>query len=107
MRRAATLPNARGARDAAGEADERWIPEGLPLDLADNANPAWEGMRFSPIAPRNDVVGGLPMARYFDAMTRNGGRPTPTDLDAVIRRDFLPGGQNALDYNRAFETYGY
>ena len=85
----------------------QWLPQGLPLDLEDFANPAWEGMQVSPILPIDDEVGGLTMAAYYQAMLTAGIRPDPFQVRNRIITTALPPGQNAAAFTQAFQCYGY
>lgn len=92
-----------------GFPSDRWIPDGLPLDLEDAGTSTWEGMLRSNAGPRRaDNVAGLTMANYFRAMTAFGPLPiSPEAVREVIVRDFLPPGQTPLAIRETFETYGY
>lgn len=94
------IPSAVGVPGAA------WIPEGIGQDLEDADNPAWEGMRASPISPQNDNVEGLSMSSYYGALISAGNMPTPTMVRNRITSTFLPAGQTIAGYNTAYATYG-
>ncbi len=92
---------------AVGVPGQNWIPQGLPLDLEDDASPTWEGMVRSPILAQDDIVGNLAMAGYYAAMTTAGIRPSPTNVRNRINAAFLPPGQTVANFTSTYATYGW